>query len=509
MFYLSVHWVVISFVLMVQPFLTQVPTFLCKDPLDPTKMYECEEAQSCREGVVVSSDFPYNLAIEFKLYCDRAGLRDLVGSIFFLGGSIGTLVFSHVSDTYGRKTALFMAYVTGTIGIVVCGISPNLTLFLIFLAASWGGYDAYFAFSFIILNESGGVKLRGISNATLLIVWAVGVSIFVGIAYVLPNWRHQVIWTMAVPGVLFIVFFAKIQESPRFLLAKGKLLECEQALRKIAKVNNREKRIEYLIDPSSVSKSVVLSKVSHFTSYAPSSSSPTSYLTILTNKWLRKRFFLFTLLIIYLFLSYNGILFALASLGGNIYVNSLIVNAAELLAYIASIFMLGNVKRKRSLLIIMLISAGGGLVFALIPFIQCENYIICSEAFLKGAMSLVIKFAVSLSFGLIYVYGSELFPTTMRSKCIGVAAATGRATGIVITWINSGLLNLGINPVLFYGLLGFLVMILLKWLPETFGSKLLDDIPSEELEEVDLGDMAAEEEELDAQERLDNMSSPN
>ena len=146
---------------MVQPFYTQIPTFLCHDPADPSKMIECEEKQFCDAGGEVSSDSPYNLVVEFKLYCDRASMRDLVGSIFFLGGSIGTLVFSHMADTYGRKTALFWSYVFGAIGIAVVGLSPNLTVLLIFLAVSWGGFDAFFAFSFIILNESGGTLILG------------------------------------------------------------------------------------------------------------------------------------------------------------------------------------------------------------------------------------------------------------------------------------------------------------------------------------------------------------
>ncbi len=112
----------------------------------------------------------------------------------------------------------------------------------------------------------------------------------------------------------------------------------------------------------------------------------------------------------------------------------------------------------------------------------------------------MIKFAVSLSFGLIYVYGSELFPTTARSKCIGLAASTGRATGTIITWLNSGLMAIGVNPMIFYGLLGFVVLILLKWLPETFGHKLLDDLPDSDMVE----DVCLSEEDLDNEEKNEN-----
>ena len=67
-----------------------------------------------------------------------------------------------------------------------------------------------------------------------------------------------------------------------------------------------------------------------------SESSEASYLTIFQNSWLRTRFLLFSALIVYLYLSYNGILFALADIGGNIYENSIVLSIAELLAYVVS-----------------------------------------------------------------------------------------------------------------------------------------------------------------------------
>ena len=134
------------------------------------------------------------------------------------------------------------------------------------------------------------------------------------------------------PGKFFVNFFFN---NDRFLYAKRKLDECEKALLAIAKVNGRQKKIEALIDPTAANN-ISMSKMSQQSTAGPSKANQTSYLTLFTNKWLRRRFLLFTALIIYLFLSYNGILLALSGLGGNIYVNSLIVSSAELFAYIAS-----------------------------------------------------------------------------------------------------------------------------------------------------------------------------
>jgi len=51
---------------------------------------------------------------------------------------------------------------------------------------------------------------------------------------------------------------------------------------------------------------------------------------------------------------------------------------------------------------------------------------------------------------------------------------------MLTTWLNHGLMLFGIKPMLFYGSLGFIMLLLLKKLPETFGQELLDKIPGEE-----------------------------
>lgn len=146
----------------------------------------------------------------------------------------------------------------------------------------------------------------------------------------------------------------------------------------------------------------------------------------------------------------------------------------------------------------MLSAAIAATIFALIPYISCNGFMFCNQNFLEQSLSLVsflfdlsfnspflqiIKFDVTLSFGLIYVYGSELFPTVARSKCIGLGASLGRGASMLTTWLNSGLMSFGIKPMLFYGSLGFIMLLLLSKLPETFGEELMDNIPSGENKE--------------------------
>jgi len=216
---------------MIQPFLIQVPTFLCEDPDNPSGYSPCDEKKACEQGsFMLSPNFPQNVVTEFALYRDRSHLRDLCGTFFFLGGSLGTLLFSRIADSYGRKKALFFSYTLGSISLLLMGLSAfGIVPFYLYLASSWAGYDAYFAFSLILVSEIGGNmsilityndnlgrNLRGITNTMLLIVWGIGLCMFVGFAYLIQNWRTEILFVIALPACLSIIFFAQIQESPRF-----------------------------------------------------------------------------------------------------------------------------------------------------------------------------------------------------------------------------------------------------------------------------------------------------
>jgi len=157
MILLGLQWVLTAFVIMIQPFINELPTFKCKH--EDGTIYECNEEKGCSEGWVDLDDSPKSLIVKLELYCDRAYLRSLGEALFFAGGSLGFVFFSHAADKYGRKPALMLSYFCGAVCMLALALySDNVIVYFALLSICWAGYDPFFAFSLIILNEKGGTS---------------------------------------------------------------------------------------------------------------------------------------------------------------------------------------------------------------------------------------------------------------------------------------------------------------------------------------------------------------
>ncbi|CAD5217796.1 unnamed protein product [Bursaphelenchus xylophilus] len=88
---------------------------------------------------------------------------------------------------------------------------------------------------------------------------------------------------------------------------------------------------------------------------------------------------------------------------------------------------------------------------------------------------LIGKFGISCALTALYVYASEVFPTTVRSSCIGFCSTVGRIGGAFAPSIRVlGILHPDLPNLLFVSMAtvaGFLTFIL----PETAGRELPDE----------------------------------
>lgn len=108
-----------------------------------------------------------------------------------------------------------------------------------------------------------GPKYRVIASATASSMFAVGLSLLGGVAWLIQPWRY-LIMALHIPCFLIISYYWILPESVRWLLSRQKFDEAKKILDNVARVNKREiseKSMMNLLTPPQTSQ-VVDSQVS-------------------------------------------------------------------------------------------------------------------------------------------------------------------------------------------------------------------------------------------------------
>ncbi|MBV9521605.1 MAG: MFS transporter [Alphaproteobacteria bacterium] len=155
----------------------------------------------------------------------------IIGSIFLLGYTIGTVGFGFLADRIGRRDALGWSIILYGITTALGGLTTNVTLFtgLRFLTGVGGAGEL--AVGAPYTAEMWPAKVRALGTGGIMFsLYSLGyISAALAALFIVPRYGWQ--WTFAfaiVPAVLVFIFRRLIQESVRFQHAKA---EIERRLR--------------------------------------------------------------------------------------------------------------------------------------------------------------------------------------------------------------------------------------------------------------------------------------
>ncbi|GLG96531.1 Organic cation transporter protein [Gryllus bimaculatus] len=166
-------------------------------------------------------------------------------------------------------------------------------------------------------------------------------------------------------------------------------------------------------------------------------------------------------------LTYYGLSWNTANLGGDIYLNFLISGAVEIPAYIFLLLTLNRWGRKAILCGSMIVGAVILLITTLVPQ---------DMTWLTVTLVMVGKLAITASYGTVYVFTTEQFPTVIRNAALGTSSMCARVGGIIAPYIN--LLG-GVwpaMPTLVFGGMTLTAGLMALLLPETLNRTLPDTI---------------------------------
>jgi MFS transporter, SHS family, lactate transporter len=128
---------------------------------------------------------------------------------------IGALLFGLLADRYGRRIPLMANVVYFSIIELLCGFSPNFTVFIILRALFGIGMGGEWGVGASLAMEAAPVRWRGILSGILQSGYSIGYLLAaIAAKFLLPVWGWRpMFWIGALPALLALYIRTKVPES--------------------------------------------------------------------------------------------------------------------------------------------------------------------------------------------------------------------------------------------------------------------------------------------------------
>ncbi|MGK6312469.1 MFS transporter [Neorhizobium sp. DT-125] len=332
------------------------------------------------------------------------------GTVFFLGMLLGAIGFGRLADRIGRRQVLIVTVACDALFGTLSIFAPDFTILLVLRFLTGAAVGGTLPVDYAMMAEFLPAKNRGHWLVLLEGFWAVGTLIVAlaawaaSLAEVADAWRY-IFAVTALPAIIGIGLRFLVPESPLYLMRSGRGDEAKAIVDRMLVVNGHAKLPAEtgLVTPPPVQASGIFSGE------------------------LRQRSMMILAIWFLVSVSYYGVFTWMpARLAGEGfgfvrgYGFLVLVALAQLPGYALAAYGVEKWGRKPTLIGFCLLSALGCLLFVMAPF-----------ALLIGISLLVMSFALLGTWGALYAYTPELYPTTSRATGMGAAGAMARLGGLL------------------------------------------------------------------------------
>ncbi|XP_045137667.1 organic cation transporter protein-like [Portunus trituberculatus] len=425
---------------------------------------EVEEA--CTEWDFDTSVFTSTLTSEFSLVCDKKKLQATFQSIYMLGTFFCPLIGGYIADRFGRKVVVVVTQIVVTLFSIIIIFFNN---FIIILALRFLLGSSNMLTFFIYAMEVCEPKHRGTVGILIGLPWALSTMAFGGVAYFIRDWRWLQL-AVSLPNVLIFPALYFMDESPRWLIVRGRHDQAMRVLRKAARWNRVKLQPE--ADLRALMKEI--QEESSTCSSVPGNTdiNTKKFRLTLPNLLSTRAIQVITAVIC---IDYFVVSFVFDGLNysGDIYSADpflyIILNGlVEVPGYSVTAPIVDRWGRKMPTVVSYILS---GVVIFVIAFIPPDLPALILTLALAG------KVCISGAYQIIYLYSSELFPTEVRMQGIGAASVFAQLASTVVPFVTSVLGSvLPWLPSLIFGIAAAAAGALTVTLRETNGMPLPDTI---------------------------------
>ncbi|XP_036104872.1 solute carrier family 22 member 7 isoform X2 [Molossus molossus] len=431
-------------------------TTLVGEGHSPGELQGEQSTEPCPQGWEYDhSEFSSTTATEWDLVCEQKGLNKAISTFFFVGVLVGAVAFGYLSDRFGRRRLLLVAYVSALVMGLASAASVNYIMFVITRTLTG---TALAGFTIIVMPlelewlDVGHRTVAGVLSSTF---WTGGVMLLALVGYLIRDWRWLllVVTLPCVPGILSLWW---VPESARWLLTQGRVEEAHRYLLCCARLNGRPVGADGL-SLEALSKVAAAEQVVR----------RPSYLDLFRTPRLRHISLCCMVMWFGVNFSYYGLSLDVSGLGLNVYQTQLLFGAVEMPSKLLVYLSVRHAGRRLTQAGTLL---GSGLCFGLRLLVSTEM------VSWSTALAVMGKGFSEAAFTTAYLFTSELYPTVLRQTGMGLTALVGRLGGSLAplaALLDGVWLSL---PKLTYGGTALLAACTALLLPETRRAQLPETI---------------------------------
>ncbi|KAM3280356.1 hypothetical protein ACQJBY_047258 [Aegilops geniculata] len=404
---------------------------------------------------------------EWSLECAGPALVSLPASSFFAGCLDGGFLLTTLADSLlGRRKMLLASIVSMSAAGVVTAFSPNVWAYAALRFVSGFGRSMVGTCTLVLSTELVGRRWRDTVCVAGFLCFTLGFLSLPALAYTFreASWRNMYLWT-SVPSLCYsILFYFVVQESPRWLLVRGRRQDAIDTLQQMQ------------IGGITSSSFSMIHACAMNDDDDDAEASPSSVFATLHSMWERpwalRRLAAIMTASFGVGMVYYGMPLNVGNLGPNLYLSVTYNALAELPSSILSWLLMGRINRRSS--VVALTAAAGlwSLASVVIP-----------QGTARMAAELVSFFGTCTAFNVILMYSIELFPTSVRNSAVGLvrqALVLGGVAAPVLVALGRR------NSFFSFGVFGFVIGcsgMFAACLPETKGKAMSDTMDEEDHKE--------------------------
>jgi MFS family permease len=376
-----------------------------------------------------------------------------ISSWYLIGAVVGSLVFGHMTDRYGRRTFFFVSLAIYLLGVGLTAFSWNLWSFAFFRFITGTGIGGEYSAVNSAIDELIPARLRGkvdlIVNGSYWLGAAAGAAstIILLNPHILPvriGWRLG-FGAGALIGIVILYLRKFIPESPRWLMTHGQLDAAEETVRDVEQTVSQE--THQSLEQPSQGDTIRVHARHRFGLGAILKPMVTT---------MRSRSVLGLSLMIAQAFVYNSMLFTYALVLARYYGVPAACTGLYLLPFALGNFLgplvLGHffdtIGRRPMIAATFTVAAA---LLALSGFLFWRGSLTAAS---QTALWTVMFFFASPAGSSAYLTVSEIFPLEMRALAIAIFYSTGTAVGgVVAPWLFGRLIDSGSRLELFGGYL--------------------------------------------------------